>query len=163
MRFLTFCYLTLKFICRVAFTAHVIALATLGWFLHHEYQGIGLVRPAHVTTSGDFTFVAVLVSLFLCMGWLAGSEFGHLQVRTLRRLLKQEREHAADMRRLNISMVDDVLLAARNGLPVKTFSSGGRGTGDELDQAAHAIDRAARDGERRTAPHNVESDYIGRL
>jgi hypothetical protein len=145
MRFLTFCFLTLKFIGRVLFTAHVIALATLGWFLHFQYQQIGTMRPAHATSLDDWLFFAVLSTLFLCMGWLAGSEFRYAQVRTLRRTLTNEREHAAAMRRLHHAMVDDVLLAARNGLPVKSFPYSGAET------------------EPKTAPHNVESDYIGRL
>jgi hypothetical protein len=145
MRFLTFCFLTLKFIGRVVFTAHVIALATLGWFLHFLYQQIGTMRPAHATSLDDWLFFAALSTLFLCMGWLAGSEIRSAQVRTLRKILELERAHAADMRKLNISMVDDVLLAARNGLPVKSFPYSGAQT------------------EPKTAPHNVESDYIGRL
>jgi hypothetical protein len=145
MRFLTFCYLTLKFICRVVFTAHVIALGFVGIIVHNLHVQIGTPRPSGPYTFDSWMTVSMLLGVVLFLGWLAGTEIRSAQVRTLRKILERERAHAADMRKLNISMVDDVLLAARNGLPVKSFPYSGAQT------------------EPKTAPHNVESDYIGRL
>jgi hypothetical protein len=149
-----------KFLFRAVFNAHVFALVFVAYVLHGLYAKIGAVYLAPVSFD-DWIGVCVVFGVVLMMGWLAGNEFRSLQVRTLRRILASEREHAADMRRLNCSMIDDVLLAARNGLPVKSFPYSGRGTGDELDVAAYRIDRAARDAER--AKEQAAFDLSGRL
>jgi hypothetical protein len=149
-----------KFLFRAVFSAHAIALVFVGYIVRDLHGLIGSTHARPVTPD-DVVFVAALLVVVLLMGWLAGNEFRSLQVRTLRRILDREREHAADMRRLNCTMIDDVLLAARNGLPVKSFPYGGRGTGDELDVAGHRIDNAARAAER--AKEQAEFDLSGRL
>jgi hypothetical protein len=64
----------------------------------------------------------VSAALLVVSGWLAGLEAARPRARRLALELERAHAHAAYLRNLNATMIDDVLLAARHGVPVKSFS-----------------------------------------
>jgi membrane protease YdiL (CAAX protease family) len=134
----------IKTLLLCVFSAHVIALGFVGFILRGLYSEIGTTHT-HVVTSDTVVFGAVMLGVVLVLGWLAGTEFRGTQVRKLRATIEAKDEQRRAMQLLQASMVDDVLMAARNGLPVKTFPYSNMQAGPKAP---------ARD---------LEADYIGRL
>jgi hypothetical protein len=127
----------IKILFRIVFSAHAIALVFLGYIARDLHRLIGAPLPARVFTFDSWMALSALFGVVLFLGWLAGNEFRSLQVRTLRRMLGNEREHAGYLRHLNANMIDDVLLAARHGVPVKSFGYASQSPQVPGEAAAH--------------------------
>jgi hypothetical protein len=134
----------LKVLFHVVFSAHAIAFVFLGYVVRGLHGRIGHTMFGSFSFD-DWLFGSCFLFLVLLLGWLAGTEFRGAQVRTLRKMLHAERKHSAAMHKMRMAMVDDVLLAARHGLPVSSFPYSGAKT------------------EPKAAPRDLEADYIGRL
>ncbi|MFM0608724.1 hypothetical protein PQR05_29760 [Paraburkholderia sediminicola] len=99
-------------------------LIVLAYAAYVAFSGIGKTIPAHVWTSGSaWQFFGVLCAIIYA-AFSAGRESRVGRIRFWRDASEKWNAHYRHMLDVNKTMIDDVLLAQKAGVPVKTFLHG---------------------------------------